>query len=58
MNALLYFNKKITADLLWFADQVEKLDGVHFLDVEVWLAPDAELEIWGDCQRFPYPDPS
>ena len=34
MNAPVYFNKKTTADLLWFADQVERLDGVRFLGAE------------------------
>ena len=49
MNAPLYFNKRTSSDLLWFADQVEKLEGVRFLETEEWFACDADLEIWGDA---------
>ena len=49
MNAPLYFNKSTSSDLLWFADQVEKLEGICFLDAEEWSPTDANLEIWGDA---------
>ena len=39
-------------DLLWFADQVEVLEGVRVLEVEVWNACDADLQIWGDTSAL------
>src|SRR5260370_14949316 len=49
MNAPLYFNKRMTLDLLWFVDQVEKLEGMCFLESEEWDSNEADLEIWGDA---------
>ncbi|KAF8335918.1 uncharacterized protein EI90DRAFT_2834970, partial [Cantharellus anzutake] len=36
MSALIYINKLARNDLLWFADQVESLEGVRMLDTEEW----------------------
>src|SRR6266436_6442289 len=49
LNAPIFLNKRTTEDLLWFADQVEQLDGVHMFNSEVWDAPEADLQIWGDA---------
>ena len=49
MNAPVYLNKQVSSDLLWFADQVETLDGVRMFDVEEWSAHEADFEIWGDA---------
>src|SRR5260370_5037841 len=52
MNAPLYFNKKTSADLLWFADQVERLEGVCFLETEERQSTQADLKIWGDASAL------
>ncbi len=52
MNAPLYFNKRTTSVLLWFADQAEKLEGVHFLMTEEWVSTKADLKIWGDASTL------
>ena len=49
MNAPVYLNKQVSTDLLWFVEQVERLDGVRMFDVEEWSAADADFEIWGDA---------
>src|SRR5260221_14688269 len=48
LNAPIFLNKHTTEDLLWFADQVECLDGVRMFDSEIWDALEADLQIWGD----------
>ena len=48
MNAPIFLNKCTTEDLLWFANQVEVLEGVHMFDNEIWDASEADLQIWGD----------
>src|SRR5258708_14098899 len=49
MNAPVYLNKQVSSDLLWFADQVETLDGVRMFDVEEWSAQEGDFKIWGDA---------
>ncbi len=52
LNAPIFLNKHPTEDLLWFTDQVEQLDGVHMFNSEVWDAPEADLQIWGDASAI------
>jgi len=52
LNAPIFLNKCTTEDLLWFADQVEQLDGVRMFNSEVWDAPEANLQIWGDASAI------
>src|SRR5258708_17160871 len=52
LNAPIFLNKRTTEDLLWFADQVERLDGVQMFNNEVWDAPEADLQIWGDVSAI------
>ena len=33
-------------------DQVEHLDGVHMFNSEIWDAPEADLQIWGDASAI------
>src|SRR5260370_37180452 len=47
LGAPIFLNKWTIEDLLWFADQVELLEGIQTLEVETWDAHDADLEIWG-----------
>src|SRR5258708_482502 len=49
MNAPIFLNKRTIEDLLWFADQVELLEGVRMFDNEIWDASEADLQIWGDA---------
>ncbi len=49
MNALVYLNKQVSSNLLWFAEQVERLDRVRMFDAEEWSAVEADFEIWGDA---------
>src|SRR5258708_17879228 len=49
MNAPIFLNKCMTEDLLWFADQVEHLEGVWMFDNEIWDVSEADLQIWGDA---------
>ncbi len=42
----------MTKDLLWFADQVEQLDGVWMFNDEIWDAPQADFQIWGDASTI------
>src|SRR5258705_5120046 len=52
LNAPIFLNKHTTEDLLWFADQVEHLDGVWMFNNEVWDAPEADLQTWGDTSAI------
>src|SRR5260370_2286880 len=52
MGAPIFLNKQITNDLLWFADQVECLEGVRMLEAETWDAHDANLQILGDASAL------
>ena len=52
MNAPVYLNKQVTSDLLWFVDQVERLDGVRMFDAEEWSAGKADFEVWGDASAI------
>src|SRR5260221_14173993 len=52
LNAPIFLNKHTTEDLLWFTDQVEHLDGVWMFNNEVWDAPEANLQIWGDVSAI------
>jgi hypothetical protein len=51
MGAAIWVNKKVIEDLNWFADYVERLNGVSVLAAEKWEAHDAELEIWCDASN-------
>ena len=49
LGAPIFLNKQTTEDLLWFADQVEALEGVRVLEAEVWDACNASaigLAFW------------
>ncbi len=46
-----YINKRVRDDLLWFADSVDRLEGVRLFEAEEWSADAAELEIWSDASR-------
>src|SRR5271169_1988839 len=52
MNAPLWLNASVVTDLRWFADWVERLDGVHVLGEEVWAPQDADLEVWSDASNY------
>jgi hypothetical protein len=52
MDAPIWLNASVIADLRWFADQVEKLNGVHILGEELWTTADADLEIWCDASNY------
>src|SRR5260370_30375148 len=52
LNAPIFLNKHTTEDLLWFADQVECLDGVWMFNNEIWDTPEADLQIWGDASAI------
>ena len=49
LNAPIFLNKCTTKDLLWFADQVDCLEGVWMFNNEIWDASQADLQIWGDA---------
>jgi hypothetical protein len=49
MNALIYVNKQTRNDLLWFAEQVESLEGIWVLNTEEWGANEVDFQIWGDA---------
>ncbi len=49
---LIFLNKCTTEDLLWFADQVKQLDGVWMFNNEIWDAPQANFQIWGDVSAI------
>ena len=49
MSASIWINRDVLADLGWFADMVEKLDGVSMLGAEAWSAADADLNVWCDA---------
>src|SRR5258708_4215274 len=51
LNVPIFLNKHTTEDL-WFADQVECLDGVWMFNNEIWDAPEADLQIWGDASAI------
>ncbi len=46
-----YINKCVHEDLLWFAESVDHLEGVHLFEAEEWTADAAELEIWSDASK-------
>jgi hypothetical protein len=52
MDAPIWLNASVVSDLRWFADWVERLNGVHILGEESWSARDADLEIWCDASNF------
>ncbi len=52
LNAPIFLNKHTTEDLLWFADQVECLDGVWMFNSEIWDTLEADLQIWGDTSAI------
>ncbi len=46
-----YLNKHVHEDLLWFADSVNHLDGIHLFGAEEWSTSDANLEVWSDASK-------
>lgn len=42
MHALIYVNKPVKDDLLWFAEMVESMDGVRMLEAEDWDEEEAD----------------
>jgi hypothetical protein len=52
MNAFIFINKRVRNDLLWFAKQVELLEGIWVMDTEEWCAEDADFQIWGDASSI------
>lgn len=48
-HAPIYRNKDVTRDLLWFADRMEALDGVRFMESTDWPESDADIHVWCDA---------
>jgi len=49
MSSPIWINRDVLTDLSWFADTVEKLNGVSMLGAEAWGAADADLNVWCDA---------
>jgi hypothetical protein len=52
MDAGIWLNAAVVADLRWFANWIERLDGVHVLGDEMWSVRDADMQIWCDASNY------
>ena len=52
MDAGIWLNTAVVADLQWFTSWVKYLDGIHVLGDEIWPAQDADMQIWCDTLNY------
>jgi hypothetical protein len=51
-HAPVYRNKDVISHFTWFANHVEKLPGVHFIEMTEWAADDADLQVFCDASSL------